>query len=42
MEEWDPVINDFVLRCNSCWGTNKNKHLKLYVLHVKNIIVNGV
>ena len=18
MEEWDPVVNDFVLRCNSC------------------------
>jgi hypothetical protein len=23
MEEWDPAINDFVLRCNSCWRTNK-------------------
>jgi hypothetical protein len=23
MEEWDPAINDFVLRCNSCWKTSK-------------------
>jgi hypothetical protein len=23
MEEWDPAINDFVLRCNSCWRTDK-------------------
>jgi predicted SprT family Zn-dependent metalloprotease len=22
MEEWDPVSNDFVFRCNSCWRTN--------------------
>ena len=29
MEEWDPAINDFVLRCNSCWRTNKNKHTKI-------------
>jgi hypothetical protein len=39
------IINDFsyfissrffVLRCNSCWRTNKNKHTKIiYVLHVK-------
>jgi hypothetical protein len=25
MEEWDPAINDFVLRCNSCWRTNTNE-----------------
>jgi late competence protein required for DNA uptake (superfamily II DNA/RNA helicase) len=24
MEEWDPAINDFVFRCNSCWRTNKD------------------
>jgi len=24
MEEWDPAVNDFVLRCNSCWRTNKH------------------
>ena len=24
MEEWDPPINDFVFRYNSCWWTNKN------------------
>jgi hypothetical protein len=29
MEEWDPAVNDFVLRCNSCWRTNN---------HVKKII----
>jgi hypothetical protein len=29
MDEWDPAVNDFVLRCNSCWRTNK---------HVKKII----
>jgi hypothetical protein len=29
MEEWDPAINDFVLRCNSCWRTNKDKHTKI-------------
>ena len=23
MDEWDPAINDFVLRCKSCWKTNK-------------------
>jgi hypothetical protein len=23
MEEWDPAVNDFVLRCNSCWRTSK-------------------
>jgi hypothetical protein len=23
MEEWDPAINDFVLRCNSSWRTDK-------------------
>jgi hypothetical protein len=23
MEEWDPAINDFVLRCSSCWRTSK-------------------
>jgi transposase-like protein len=23
MEEWDPLLNDFVFRCNSCWRTNK-------------------
>ena len=23
MEEWDPATNDFILRCNSCWRTNK-------------------
>jgi hypothetical protein len=23
MEEWNPAINDFVLRCNSCWKTSK-------------------
>jgi hypothetical protein len=22
VEEWDPVSNDIVLRCNSCWRTN--------------------
>jgi hypothetical protein len=22
MEEWDPLSNDFVFRCNSCWRTN--------------------
>ena len=27
MEEWDPANNDFVLRCNSCWRTNK--HVKI-------------
>jgi hypothetical protein len=27
MEEWDPAINDFVLKCNSWWRTNKNKHI---------------
>jgi hypothetical protein len=27
MEEWDPAINDFVLRCNSCW--RPNKHVKI-------------
>jgi len=27
MEEWDPAVNDFVLRCNSCWRTNK--HVKI-------------
>jgi hypothetical protein len=29
MEEWDSSINDFVLRCNSRWRTNKNKHTKI-------------
>jgi transposase-like protein len=29
MEEWDPATNDFVLRCNSCWRTNKNKRTKI-------------
>ena len=29
MEEWDPAINDFVLRCNSCWRTNKDKQTKI-------------
>jgi late competence protein required for DNA uptake (superfamily II DNA/RNA helicase) len=29
MEEWDPAVNDFVLRCNSCWRTNKNKYTKI-------------
>jgi len=29
MEEWDPSTNDFVLRCNSCWRTNKNKGIKI-------------
>jgi transposase-like protein len=29
MEEWDPAINDFVLRCNSCWRTNKDKKTKI-------------
>ena len=24
MEEWDPAINDFVFRCNSCWRTSKD------------------
>ena len=23
MDDWDPAINDFVLRCKSCWKTNK-------------------
>ena len=29
MEEWDPVIGDFVYRCNSCWRTNKEKRIKI-------------
>ena len=29
MEEWDPAIKDFILRCNSCWRTNKNKPIKI-------------
>jgi len=29
MEEWDPAINDFVLRCNSCWRTNNDKQTKI-------------
>jgi hypothetical protein len=29
MEEWDPAVNDFVLRCNSCWRANKNKHTEI-------------
>ena len=28
MEEWDPAINDFVLRCSSCWRTSK-QHVKI-------------
>ena len=29
MEEWDPAISNFVLRCNSCWRTNKSKNIKI-------------
>ena len=43
MEEWDPAINDFVLRCNSCWRTNKQTNIsKLSVLQGRNTIVNSV
>ena len=28
MEKWDPAINDFVLRCSSCWRTS-NQHVKI-------------
>jgi len=27
MEEWDPALNYFVLRCNSCWRTGE--HVKI-------------
>jgi hypothetical protein len=29
MEEWDPANNDFVLRCNNYWRTNKSKDVKI-------------
>jgi len=27
MEEWNPLSNDFVFRCNSCWRTNTETKL---------------
>jgi hypothetical protein len=42
MEEWDPATNDFVLSVTVAGGQTKTNILKLYVLHVKNIIVNSV
>jgi late competence protein required for DNA uptake (superfamily II DNA/RNA helicase) len=29
MEEWDPAINDFVLKCNSCWKTSNKQYVKI-------------
>ena len=29
MEEWDPAINSFVLRCNSRWKTSNKLHVKI-------------
>ena len=41
MAEWDPAINDFVLRCSSCWRTSK-QHVKIIRTQEKNIIVKNV
>jgi len=37
MEEWDPVINDFVFRYNSCMRTNKD--VKIICTSRENTIV---
>ena len=41
MEEWDPSINDFVLRCNIAGGQASNMQ-KLSVPQEKNTIVKNV
>ena len=40
MEEWDPVLNDFVLGAIAAGEQIRTNILRLYALHVKNIIVN--
>jgi hypothetical protein len=41
MEEWNPAVNDFVLRLVAAGEQTKTNIPKLSVLHVKNIIVNS-